>query len=283
MWLKQCARCRDAGWCIGCRTAMSCRHLVAFLAIALLGAGGAGAESISVSAAVSVREAIADIAKDFEAETHDHVDLNFGASGQLAAQIRSGAPVDLFVSAANKEVDDLSKAGVVDDGTRRAVAGNELVLIVPADSKIPLASFEQLKDATVNRLAIGEPRTVPAGQYAMQVLTELKLNDALKSRLIYGSNVRQVLNYVELGEVSAGIVYATDAIQAGQKVKVVATAKPSMHEPVVLPAVVIKSSRNKALAGRFLDYLLSDKGQSVLAAHGFTRAAAAGPATVPSK
>jgi len=256
--------------------------MLAVVAAVLLGARGVLADSISLSAAVSLKEGVTDVAKAFEAETHDHVDFTFGSSGQLAAQIRSGAPVDLFISAANKEVDDLSKAGVVDDATRRIVAGNELVLIVPPDSKTHLSSFEQLKDPATKRVAIGEPKTVPAGQYAMQVLTGLKLENDLNDRLIYGLNVRQVLDYVERGEVSAGIVYATDALQAGQKVKVVATAKASMHEPVVSPAIVIKASNKKALAGRFLDYLLSDKGQSALAAHGFTKAAEAAPAAAPA-
>jgi molybdate transport system substrate-binding protein len=253
------------------------------VAIVLLAAGRAMAESLSVSAAVSTKEAMSDIARAFEAETHDRVELNFGSSGALAAQIRNGAPVDLFISAANKELDDLSKAGLVDDATRRVVAGNDLVLIVPADSKINLTGFEQLKGPAVERLAIGDPKTVPAGQYAMQVLKGLRLADALNSRLVYGMNVRQVLGYVEHGDVSAGIVYRTDARQAEAKVKVVATAKASLHEPVVDPAAVIKSSGKKALAVKFLDYVLSDKGQSILAERGFTRAADAALATAPAK
>jgi molybdate transport system substrate-binding protein len=247
--------------------------LSAILAIVLVGAARTAAETLSVSAAISTKEAMTDIAAEFESETHDRVELTFGSSGALAAQIRNGAPVDALISAANKEVDDLSKAGLVDDATRRIVAGNALVLIVPADSKVALTGFEQLKGPAISRVAIGEPKTVPAGQYAMQVLRALNLESDLSSRLIYGSNVRQVLDYVERGEVSAGIVYATDARQAGPKVKVVATADVSLHEPVVNPAVVIKSSGKKSLAIRFLDYVLSDKGQSVLAAHGFTRAA----------
>jgi molybdate transport system substrate-binding protein len=255
------------------------RGAMAIIALLLFGATGALADSISVSAAISTKEAMTDIAKAFEDQTHVHVDLTFGSSGALAAQIRNGAPVDLFISAANKEVDDLSKAGLVDDPTRRMVAGNELVLIVPAGSKGSVSNFEQLKDPAVRRLAIGEPKTVPAGQYAMQVLTRLNLQSELESRLVYGLNVRQVLDYVERGEVSAGIVYATDARQAGPKVKVVATAKASLHEPVVNPAVVVKASGNKALAVKFLDFVLSDKGQAALAAHGFTRAADAAAAT----
>jgi molybdate transport system substrate-binding protein len=276
MWLKSAEIRRDLGNGASWSAAVVCARLLSMVVV-LLGANAAVAETINVSAAVSTKEAVTDIAKAFEAETHDHVDLTFGSSGQLAAQIRNGAPVDLFISAANKEVDDLSKAGLVDDATRRIVAGNELVLIVPADSKTSSSSFEQLKDPAFNRVAIGEPKTVPAGQYAMQVLKTLNLENDLSPRLIFGVNVRQVLAYVERGEVSAGVVYATDALQAGPKVKVVATAKPSLHEPVLNPAVVVKASTNKPLALQFLHYLLSDKGQAALAAHGFTRAADAAP------
>jgi molybdate transport system substrate-binding protein len=256
---------------------------IAIVAIVLFDETGAAADSLNVSAAVSMRESIAEIAKAFEAGGNDRVNLTFGSSGQLAAQIENGAPVDVFISAAVKEVDDLSRAGLVDDAKRRVVASNELVLIVPADAPAGLSSFEQLKDAGVKRIAIGEPKTVPAGQYAMQVLTKLKLADELAPRLIYGSNVRQVLDYVERGEVSAGIVYSTDAIQAGPKVKVVATATASMHEPISYVAVVIKSSGKQAMAEKFIDYISSDKGWSVLAAHGFTRPAGAVAATTPSK
>ncbi len=275
MWLGRCGnRCITRnGAPVRLASASWCLWLSAILAIVLVGAARTAAETLSVSAAISTKEAMTDIAAEFESETHDRVELTFGSSGALAAQIRNGAPVDALISAANKEVDDLSKAGLVDDATRRIVAGNALVLIVPADSKVALTGFEQLKGPAISRVAIGEPKTVPAGQYAMQVLRALNLESDLSSRLIYGSNVRQVLDYVERGEVSAGIVYATDARQAGPKVKVVATADVSLHEPVVNPAVVIKSSGKKSLAIRFLDYVLSDKGQSVLAAHGFTRAA----------
>lgn len=283
MWQNRCKNGptldKGTGWGAA---AGAMRHL-AILAILLVGIRQAAAETISVSAAISTKESMTDIAKAFEAQTHDHVDLTFGSSGALAAQIRNGAPVDLFISAANKEVDELNKAGLVDDATRRIVAGNAIVLIVPADSKIILSGFEQLKDPAVKRVAIGEPKTVPAGQYAMQVLKALNLESDLSARLIYGLNVRQVLDYVERGEVSAGIVYSTDALLAGPKVKVLATAKASLHEGVVNPAVVVKASTKKALAVKFLDYVLSDKGQAVLAAHGFNRAAEATPAVTAAK
>ncbi|HWE01406.1 MAG TPA: molybdate ABC transporter substrate-binding protein [Tepidisphaeraceae bacterium] len=264
------------------RKIAACAHVLALVAILIPGASAASAESINVSAAVSMKESLTEIAGRYEADTHDQVLLVFGSSGQLAAQIKNGAPVDVFISAAQKEVDDLTHAGVVADIKPRLVAANELVLIVPADSRIGLSSFDQLKDAAIKRIAVGEPKTVPAGQYAMQVLTGMKLAADLAPRLVYGSNVRQVLDYVERGEVSAGIVYSTDAMQAGPKVKVAAVAGASTHEPIVYPAVIIKTSVKKAAAEKFIDYLASGKGWPVLAAHGFARAAGKVAATAPT-
>jgi molybdate transport system substrate-binding protein len=230
------------------------------------------AEDIRVAAAISLKEAISQAAKAYEADTGRHVELTFGSSGQLAAQIKSGAPIDAFVSAANKQVDDLEKAGLVDAKSRRVIAGNELVLIVPANSTLTLSSLKSLADDGVKKLAIGEPRTVPAGQYAQRVLAKLDVERKLAGRLVYGSNVRQVLDYVERGEVTAGIVYATDAKEAGaDKVKVVATADPATHEAIEYPAVVVKDSKHADAAAAFLDHLKSDRAGKIFQDKGFTR------------
>jgi molybdate transport system substrate-binding protein len=188
------------------------------------------------------------------------------------AQIKAGAPIDAFISAADKQVDELALLKLVDPDTRRVVAGNALVLVVSRDSTARLDSFEGLARAAVKRLALGEPRTVPAGEYATQVLKTLKLTDALTGRLVYGSNVRQVLDYVARGEVTAGIVYATDAREAGERVKVAATAKGEWHKPIVYPAVLVTKSGNAAAAGRFLEHLATPQAQAVLRRRGFAPA-----------
>lgn len=228
-------------------------------------------ETINVCAAVSLREAMDDIAKLYQAKTGDQVAIAYGSTGQLAVQVENGAPTDVFVGAANKQLDDLSKRGLLDDATRRVIATNEMVLIVPKNAKNAPAGFAQLGGASVVRLAIGDPKTVPAGQYAAQVLKALQLGDVLAARLVYGANVRQVLLYVEEGEVSAGIVYATDAKQAGDQVRVIATAEPSWHEPIDYPAAVIKASTKKASAKALIEFMLSDVGQRALAARGFKK------------
>jgi molybdate transport system substrate-binding protein len=233
-------------------------------------AGGAcRADTITVGVAISFKEAVGEIAAAYKADTGESVEFTFGSSGQLMAQIRNGAPIDAFISAADKQVDDLLKEKLVDPASRRVVAGNLLVLIVPANAKSAPRDFSELADAKWKRVAIGEPRTVPAGQYAMQALRAAKVADALGERLIYGSNVRQVLDYVERGEVDAGVVYATDAKQAGEKARVVATADTAWHEPIVYPAVIVAASKKAGAARRFLDYLAGEKARKVLEGKGF--------------
>jgi molybdate transport system substrate-binding protein len=232
----------------------------------------ARADAITVAAAISLKDALADIAKSYKADTGEDVQLTFASSGQLMALIRNGAPIDVFISAAQRQVDDLARTQHVDDKTRRTIAANDLVLIVPAAAKSPPESFKDLADARHKRIALGEPRTVPAGEYAAETLAALKLTDAVKPRAVYGNNVRQVLDYVERGEVAAGIVYATDARESGPKVRLIERAAPGTHAPIVYPAAVISASKNADAAKRFLDYLAGDKAQKLLTDRGFSPA-----------
>jgi molybdate transport system substrate-binding protein len=240
-------------------------------------AAPAHAEPLTVSAAVSLKESLTQIADAYQAESGQSVELNLGASGHLLAQIRDGAPVDVFISAADEQMDQAESQKLIDPATRSAIAGNELVLIVPHGSTIGLQSFPDLSGAKVKRLAIGQPKVVPAGLYAMQVLKHLKLETALGDRIVYGSSVRQVLDYVSRGEVSAGIVYATDARQAGDQVDVIATAESSWHEPIRYVAAAVGASKRADAARAFLKYLSSDAAQKIFAARGFTK-----PATEPT-
>lgn len=226
------------------------------LLLLLVMAGPASAQAIRVGAAISLRDTLEEIAQQYESISGDRVEFVFGSSGQIAAQVRSGAPIDLLVSAATRQVDELIDAGLADPATRRVIAGNRLVLIVPADATNPPDGFGALTQDSVRRIAIGEPVTVPAGQYAAQVLASLDLTDAVAGKLIYGKNVRQVLAYVERAEVSAGIVYATDARQSGDKVRIIAQADATSHEPVIYPSVIMTASGKSESARRFQTYLV---------------------------
>jgi molybdate transport system substrate-binding protein len=229
----------------------------------------AAAPTVRISAAISLKDALEEISKQYETDTGVKVELNLGASGQLMAQIREGAPIDLFISAAQKQVDDLSHSGLIDESSRTIVAKNSLVLIVPIDQKDAVKSFAELSEASVKRIAIGQPRTVPAGEYAMQVLKTLEIDQAVKDRLVFGANVRQVLDYVARGEVEAGIVYKTDALQAAKEVRVVATAKDEDHKPIEYPATIIKGSAHAREAEKFLKYLSGKEAKKSLVDHGF--------------
>ncbi|MDB5294140.1 MAG: molybdenum transporter, periplasmic molybdate-binding protein, partial [Phycisphaerales bacterium] len=251
----------------GIEAHVSMFRTLAFLV--LFAAAPAAADTVRVGAAISLKEALGEVAALYRADTGDAVEFSFGSSGQVMAQIRNGADLDVFVSAAAAQMDALEKAGIVDPATRRTVATNTLVLVVPASRNAP-ASFAALADRAGGRVATGEPKTVPAGQYARQVFAALKLTDALAPRLVYGTNVRQVLAYVERGEVAAGVVYATDAKTVGDKVRVVATAAAGTHEPIVYPGVVVKTTKRPAAAQRFLAYLSSSpQARTAWTARGF--------------
>ena len=177
--------------------------------------------------------------------------------------------MDVFVSAANAQVDALQKENLVGAMTGRVVAMNRLVLVVPATAAYVAIDFKSLADPAFGRVAIGEPKTVPAGQYAQQVIESVRLGDALRGRIVYGTNVRQVLAYVERGEVAAGIVYATDAKQAGNAVRVVATAADNTHEPIVYPGIVVAASTKRDVALKFLNYLGQADAKAVFRSKGF--------------
>jgi molybdate transport system substrate-binding protein len=243
-------------------------RFAAFLIIASMMPSVVMAETITVSAAISMRESLEEIGKAFEARSGNAVKFNFDSSGKLAQQIMQGAPVDAFVSADNEQMDMLIKAGDAIPSSHCVVARNTLVLIVPANQPHAVSGFADLVHAH-GKIAIGDPRSVPAGHYARQVLSDLKIEDAVKDRLVLGENVRQVLTYVERGEVDAGIVYGTDAKQAGNAVKVVATADIGWHDRIEYPAVVVSGCAHATVAGQFLDFLRAEPARAILARHGF--------------
>jgi molybdate transport system substrate-binding protein len=226
--------------------------------------------TLTVSAAASLREAILEIDSVYGAEHPDvAVRANFGASGALRQQIEQGAPVDVFISASDKQMDALQQGGLIDPRTRRVLAGNELVLVVPASSTSPVTDFRSLTSPAVKRVAIGAAASVPAGEYADEVLRSLGIGDAVGKKAVYGQNVRQVLAYVESGNVDAGIVYRTDAA-VSRKVRIVATAPAGSHRPITYPLALVKPSAHTAEATAYAAFLLGPRGREVLVRHGFT-------------
>jgi molybdate transport system substrate-binding protein len=251
------------------RTFLATTLALAAMALTVSGAYAQGKGEIIVSAAASLRNAFEEIGTIYEQRTGIKPNFNFAASGVLQQQIESGAPADVFASAAQKQMDDIEKKGLLLDGTREDFTGNSLVLIVPADSKLKLNSFQDLTDPKVKSIAIGNPKTVPAGQYAQDSLTALKLWDTLQSRFIPGDNVRQVLDYVSRDEVEAGLVYASDAAVGGNKIRIVATAPKGTHEEIVYPIAVLKDSKNSDAAKQYIELTQSRTAKDILAKYGF--------------
>jgi molybdate transport system substrate-binding protein len=253
-----------ASWIVG-------RLLAASIACAIMtSAASARAQELLLSVAVSLKDVTEELGRAFEL-THPGVTLryNFGASGELQKQIEAGAPVDLFVSAGQKQIDELSKRGLLRAEGQRVFARNVLVLVVPADSRLDLRGPADLLRPQVRRVAIGNPKTVPAGQYAQESLRTLGLWEALRPKLIFAENVRQALEYVTRAEVDAGFVYSTDAATRAGTVKEAGRPPLESYAPVTYPGAIVATSRYPALAQAFMDSLLSPAGQQVFTRRGF--------------
>jgi molybdate transport system substrate-binding protein len=228
------------------------------------------ATEITVSAAISLKNAFEEIGKLYESRNKDSkVLFNFGASGDLMAQIKGGAPVDVFASAALKDMAELDKAGYVIQDTKTNFVANTVVLIVPSSSKIALTSFEDLIKDGIKKIAVGNPKTVPVGRYSDETFQYYKISDMIQPKLIFAENVRQVLDYVARGEVDAGVVYSTDAMVRQQKVKVVMTAPDASHKPIIYPIAVVKGTKNEKAAKGFISLVASDEGGKILSEYGF--------------
>jgi len=225
-----------------------------------------GSTPITVSAAVSMTEALEEVAGAFRAAGGTPVTFNFAGSNMLARQIVNGAPVDVFVSADEAQMDVVEKAGMVAAGTRIPVARNRLVLVV--DSGSPVKSVGDLGSASVRRIALGDPAAVPAGVYARQYLERSGLWARLERKIVPSANVRAALTAVHNGSADAAFVYATDVRLAPQLI-VVTTITGAAAPQIVYPGCVVKTARHPAAAARFLQFLGSAPGLAILEKHGF--------------
>ncbi len=227
------------------------------------------ATSLLTAAAASLQNALEEINPLFKsANSGVELKYNFAASGPLQQQIEQGAPVDVFISAAAQQMDNLQKKDLLLADTRQQLLTNTLVLIVPNNSTLNLTSFDQLNDAKVEKIAMGEPRSVPVGKYAEEVFTKLGILEELRPKFVYGNSVRNVLSAVESGNADAGIVYLTDA-KISKQVKQVATAAKDLHSPIVYPIAVIKASKNPEAAKAYVQFLSSNPAQDVFKKYGF--------------
>ncbi len=224
--------------------------------------------TLTVSAAASVQVALAEIDPQFEA-AYSGVAIahNSGGSGILQRQIEQGAPADIFLSASPLQMNALAKKDLLIDASRRDLLSNQLVLIGLADS--PLQRFEEIASADVQKLAVGEFRSVPAGDYAEATLTAFNLLPEVLPKLVFFNNVSGVLAAVESGNVSAGIVYKTDA-DLSERVKILAIAPPNTHPPIRYPIAVLKRSQHPEAAQQYISFLQTPEAAQTFRSFGFT-------------
>ncbi|MGG3883788.1 molybdate ABC transporter substrate-binding protein [Brevibacillus panacihumi] len=224
---------------------------------------------LMVLAAASLTDALNSLKSSYE-ESHPGVKLtySFGSSGKLAQQIEQSAPADLFLSASQADMNKLDEKQLILPETRVDFSGNSLVLVTAKENGAAITSFEELTDSSLQHIAVGAPESVPAGRYTKEVLDNLKLWDSLSDRLVFGSDVRQVLTFVEAGNAEVGVVYSSDAATS-EKVKVLAEAKEDLHKPIVYPGAVVRDSAHADAAKQFLSYLTSEEGKKALQEYGF--------------
>lgn len=228
-----------------------------------------GHVEITVSAAVSLKDALEEIKQLYEEENHDvKIRFNFGGSGSLQQQISQGAPVDIFFSAAEDKFSTLVEEGLITDANGITVLRNELVLIVPTKNSYGISSFEDLLHNEIEHISIGIPETVPAGKYAKETLETLNLWSDLESKIVYAKDVRQVLAYVETGNVEAGVVYKTDALQS-EKVAIVTAADSSSHSNISYPIGIINNTKNYEAAKDFYNFIQKQNSLEVFKNYGF--------------
>lgn len=221
-----------------------------------------------VSAAASLQEALQAIEQDYRQENPDvKITFNFGSSGTLQRQIEQGAPVDIFISAARKQMQELENQGLIFSETRQDLLMNEIALIAGKDNDA-VSGLEDLAKEAVSTIAVGIPETAPAGQYTKEALTNLQLWDILEHKIVSAKDVKQVLTYVDTGNAEAGFVYLSDAMNS-DKAKIVEVLPADLHEPIVYPAAIVKDAPNKGAAQDFLAYLNSQKAGEIFAEYGF--------------
>jgi molybdate transport system substrate-binding protein len=193
----------------------------------------------------------------------------YASSGDLQTQIENGLKADIFMSAANKQMNKLIEENYVDNSSNKQFLENKLVLIVPANSSSNISSFDDLKNMSGN-IAIGDPESVPAGQYAKEAFTNLGIWDSAQSKLSLGKDVTEVLNQVAQGSADCGLVYATDA-KSNDNVKVVCEApQGSLNTSIIYPVAPLKNTTNPDAAKAFMDFLQTKEAKDVFVEYGFT-------------
>lgn len=232
-----------------------------------------GEQSILVAAAASLKNAYEDELIQMFEEQYPSVTVEgtYDSSGKLQTQIEEGLEADVFMSAATKQMKALDEEGMIASDTIVNLLENKIVLIVPTGSDSKMDSFEKIGDAA--SIALGDPESVPAGQYAKEALTNLNVWDSIQDKVSFGTNVTEVLNQVAAASADAGIVYATDAASKADQVTVVAEApEGSLEKKVIYPVAVVKATAHEDAAKAFVDFLQTPEAIAVFESYGFVAA-----------
>lgn len=225
-------------------------------------------QEVVIAAAASLTDALTEIGKAYQKQYPNvKLNFNFGSSGTLQKQIENGAPIDIFIAAADANMNELAAQKLIDGSTRRNLASNRLVLIVPRDSKIKPRRFKDVLRPAISHIAIGGP-AVPAGMRAEEVFRKLGIWQKVLAKAVRGKDVREVLTQVEIGNAEAGVVYASDAA-ISDKVRVVAMAPTTMHKPIRYPIAVLMSSKQKTRATNFVRFLSLPAAKQILKRYKF--------------
>jgi molybdate transport system substrate-binding protein len=226
------------------------------------------ADEILVSAAASLTDVLKEISSGYESKTKYTVKFNFGSSSGLARQIEEGAPTDLFFSADLPHMEKLDKNGRLEPDTRKNLLSNQLVIIVPADSKFSLSSAKDLLQVDIKRIALAEPSSVPVGVYSKKYLTDEGLWNKVEAKVVPVQDVRATLASVESGNVEAGFVYKTDAA-VSKKVTIVYEVPIDKGPKITYPIAIVKESKRKEAARDFLNFVRSPAAKEVFKKYGF--------------
>ena len=227
---------------------------------------------LTVSAAASLKNVLTEINSLYQKKDPEtEVIYNFASSGSLQRQIDQGARVDIFISAAEDKINALAQADLLLTATQQNLLNNQIVLIAPKNkqqNKIKLDNFSDLTNEEISMIALGEPKSVPVGQYAQEVLNFWGISEQVNAKAVYGKDARQVLNYVATGNVDAGIVYYTDALTS-DRIQIVAISPKNSHSPVVYPLAVIKDSEHPEAAADLIEFLTTPEVQQIFKQYGF--------------
>ncbi|MFG6146713.1 molybdate ABC transporter substrate-binding protein [Halobacillus sp. B23F22_1] len=223
---------------------------------------------LTISTAASLVDVMEETVEDYEKDHNVSITLNAGSSGKIAQQIQQGAPVDAVISADEQWINRLAEGEHIRTNTQQAIVKNTLVLIASEDNKESIDQLSQLSSKNDSSIVIGDPDSVPAGNYAKQSLQQAGVWGNIEDQLVYANDARQVLTYVESNNADYGLVYTSDAL-ISEQVTVVHEVERSTHEPIIYPGAVTSQSTNPDEAEAFLDSLQSEETQQLFKSYGF--------------